>query len=242
MPFSQNSQKKKIKKKNINFHIFIASCYEGINIHVPRLIKNILAVNIPVNIVHFIVGGCPINKVYYQNGIEIVNVQYRCFEFTPHIYIINNKFKYNFDYAFLTHDTVKFGKNFYNTILSDSLYLKTIKKDSMKIEHDLPSMNIGIYSKNIILKSSDTLRKLSLNSNDKHKLMELKHKLTYYEDFILNKNPHITTDNCINTNSKLIGITGFEVPGVIKCCKRIDFIKYQSNAGSIRTIDVLKIE
>jgi hypothetical protein len=108
-----------------NFHIFIASCYEGLNTQIPRLISIILEVNIPVNFVHFIVGGCPSEKVYYENGIEIVNVEYRCFEFTPHIYIVNNKDKYNFDYAFFTHDTVEFGKNFYKTISSDISYLKS---------------------------------------------------------------------------------------------------------------------
>ena len=100
------------------FHIFIASCYEGLDTQVPRLINNILEVNIPVNFVHFIIGGCPEDKVYYDNGIEMVNVKYRCFEFTPHIYIVNNPDKYDFDFAFFTHDTVKFGKNFYNIILN----------------------------------------------------------------------------------------------------------------------------
>ena len=133
-----------------NFHIFIASCYEGLNIQIPRLINNILEVNIPVNFVHFIVGGCPDNKIYYENGIEIINVTYRCFEFTPHIYIVNNSDKYDFNYAFFTHDTVKFGKNFYNVILEDIICLKNTNFNTMKIENSMPSMNIGIYSKNII--------------------------------------------------------------------------------------------
>lgn len=42
-----------------NCHIFIASCYEGLKRQVPRLINNILEVNIPTNFVHFVVGGCP---------------------------------------------------------------------------------------------------------------------------------------------------------------------------------------
>ena len=167
------------------FHIFIASCYEGLDTQVPRLINNILEVNIPVNFVHFIIGGCPEDKVYYENGIEIVNVKYRCFEFTPHIYIVNNPDNYDFDFAFFTHDTVKFGKNFYNIILKDISYLKKSRFRAMKIENSLPSMNIGLYSKNIILESKKTLLELSLNTNDKDELMKMKHKLCSYEDFIL---------------------------------------------------------
>ena len=72
-----------------NYHIFIASCFEGLGVQVPRIIKNIVEVGIPVEYVHIIVGGCPCDKIYYHNGIEIVQVMYRCFEFTPHIYIAN---------------------------------------------------------------------------------------------------------------------------------------------------------
>jgi hypothetical protein len=49
------------------FHIFIASCHEGRDIQIPRLINNILECNIPVNFVHFIVGGSSDDNVYYQD-------------------------------------------------------------------------------------------------------------------------------------------------------------------------------
>jgi hypothetical protein len=223
------------------FHIFIASCYEGLDTQVPRLINNILEVNIPVNFVHFIIGGCPEDKVYYENGIEIVNVKYRCFEFTPHIYIVNNPDNYDFDFAFFTHDTVKFGKNFYNIILKDISYLKKSRFRAMKIENSLPSMNIGLYSKNIILESKKTLLELSLNTNDKDELMKMKRKLCSYEDFILNKNNYNNRDVSTNTPQQFIGENGSVSNGLLRVFKRIDFIKYQSNAYTIQSIDVCKI-
>jgi hypothetical protein len=220
------------------FHIFIASCHEGRNIQIPRLINNILETNIPVNFVHFIVGGSPNDDVYYDNGIEIVNVSYRCFEFTPHIYIVNNPDKYNFEYAFFTHDTVKFGKNFYNTISNDILIVKNNKKDTMNIENRLPSMNIGVYSKNIILENKKTLLELVLNTNDKDELMQLKHKLTRFEDFMFYKNNYINGDRAKNIDNKFHGINGCVSNGYIKVFERIDFVKYQSNTGFIQSIDI----
>jgi hypothetical protein len=224
-----------------NFHIFIASCYEGLDIQIPRLINNILNVNIPVNFVHFIIGGCPDDKVYYENGIEIVNLKYRCFEFTPHIYIVNNPDKYDFNYAFFTHDTVKFGKNFYNIILKDISYLKNTEFSVMKIDNSLSSMNIGLYNKNIILENKQTLLDLSVNTNDKDELMKLKHKLCLYEDFILSKNNYNNKDISINTPQQFIGKNGCVANGLLRVFERIDFIKYQSNAYTIQSIDVCKI-
>lgn len=223
------------------FHIFIASCYEGLDIQIPRLINNILEVNIPLSSVHFIVGGCPNDNVYYKNGIEIVHVKYRCFEFTPHIFIVNNQDKYNFDYAFFTHDTVKIGKNFYNTIINDISIMKKLKYNTMKIENSMPSMNIGIYSKNIILENKETLLELSINTNDKNELMKLKYKLVEYEDFILNKNNYNNGDKSINVSEQFNGINGDKTNGLIRYFERIDFIKYQSNAFYIQSIDICKI-
>jgi hypothetical protein len=221
-----------------NFHIFIASCHEGRDIQIPRLINNILESNIPVNFVHFIIGGSPDDNIYYQNGIEMVNVKYRCFEFTPHIYIVNNPNKYNFDYAFFTHDTVSFGKKFYNTILNDITIIKNYNKDTMTIENGSRSMNIGLYSKNIIIQSKDNLLNLVINTNDKDKLMELKHKLVSYEDFIFRKNNYNNGDVSKNIEKQFIGKNGCVSNGYLRIFERIDFIKYQSNANYIQSIDI----
>ena len=144
-----------------NYHIFIASCFEGLYTQVPRLIKNILKTKIPVSYVHFIVGGCPNETTYYIEGIEIVNVTYRCFEFIPMIYIVKNTTKYDFDYAFFTHDTVNFGHQFYETIKNDIIELKNTNFKTMKIDNVLPSMNIGIYHKNIILENKGPFMNLN---------------------------------------------------------------------------------
>jgi hypothetical protein len=224
------------------FHIFISSCFEGLNIQIPRLINNIIECNIPCEYVHFIIGGCPDEKEYYINNIHIIHVKYRCFEFTPHIFIVKNPNYFNFDYAFFTHDTVKIGSTFYNTITNDILYLKNTNYDTMKIENLTPSMNIGIYSKNIILKNKDILLSLCLNSNNNDELFKLKNYLIDYEDFIFKQNNFHINDTAENTKINLISINNRHIKGLSKYYKRIDFIKYQTNIdGFIQSIDIYNL-
>jgi len=227
-----------------NFHIFIASCFEGLDLQVPRLIKNILETKIPPEFVHFIVGGCSSDKTYYNNGIEIVHVTYRCFEFTPFIYIVNNSNKYDFKFAFFTHDTVKFGNNFYKTIKNDIAFLKNINFQTMRIENkiDYPSMNIGVYSKEIILDNAKTILSLRLDTNDSEELMKMKNNLLLYEDFMFKQNTYNNSDVSEIIPHKYTGINGTQTNGTIRKFKRIDFIKYQSNAYTIQSIDICKID
>ena len=224
-----------------NFHIFISSCFEGLDIQVPRLIDNILKSNIPCDYVHIIVGGCPNNKIYSINNIQIINVKYRCFEFTPHIFIVNNPLFFNFDYAFFTHDTVSFGSNFYNIIKNDIVYLQKHNFETMNIENKHLSMNIGIYSKNIILNNKDILLKLCLHSNDYDKLYELKNYLCNFEDFMFKQNNYNNNDYSENIETNFVGINNITSKGLTRFFKRIDFIKYQSNAYHIQSIDICKI-
>ena len=226
------------------FHIFIASCIEGIDTQIPRLLNNIRSCpTIPRNCIHFIVGGCPEEHTeILDDGIEIMKVPYRCFEFTPHIYIAKNPDKYDFEYGFFTHDTVIFGNAFYDVVQKDIEILKEEGFDTQKIENSIPSMNIGIYSKNIILFFSKQLLELCQNSNDPETLMQLKHKLTDYEDFMFKtyKNKQ-SADTSTNQVTQLRGKNGTLSNGLIRHFERIDFIKYQQNAYKIQSIDIVEI-
>ncbi len=228
---------------NNNYHIFIASCYEGLNIQIPRLIKNILDIRtIPLEYVHFIVGGCPEEKTYFQNGIEIVNVKYRCFEFTPLIYVEKNPDKYNFDFAFFTHDTVIFGSNFYDTIKQDIIYMRRTTYDTMKIDTSTLTMNIGIYSKKIILLNKNLLEQICVYNNNPDVLLKLKHILCKHEDYILNQNHYYRQDNVSELIPKILeGINGTKCKGYLRNFRRIDFLKYQSNANYVQSIDICNI-
>jgi hypothetical protein len=112
----------------------------------------------------------------------------------------------------------------------------------MTIDNSLPSMNIGIYSKNIILQNTSTLQSLSLNSNDYNQLYELKRNLVNFEDFLFKFNNYYNDNSVVeNINTVFTGINNTVANGFTRIFKRIDFIKYQSNAHSIQSIDICKI-
>jgi len=230
-------------KDNGNFHIFIASCVEGLDFQVPRIVKNILESNIPTKYVHIIVGGCPYNGSFHLYDIEVITVTYRCFEFTPLIYIACNPEKINFDFGFFTHDTVSFGKGFYNLMKEQVSYLRTTSYDTMRLDIEMPSMNIGIYSKNIIAKNTSKLLEIMVHTNDRDELISLKHKLSGYEDFIFYQNNYTNHTNVSEKTEKVLeGIYGSVSNGLIRNFKYYDFIKYQSNAHYIQSIDICKID
>ena len=114
--------------------------------------------------------------------------------------------------------------------------------DTMKIDIQLPSMNIGIYSKKIIVKNRDKLSEITLYTNDKDELMILKNKLVSYEDFILNQNNYYNPNNIAEDIRNVFeGINGIKSNGLIRNFKYIDFVKYQSNANYIQSIDITMI-
>ena len=72
--------------------------------------------------------------------------------------------------------------------------------------------------------------------------MKLKHHLVKFEDFILNQNNYNNGDISENIPQKLVGINNTLANGLLRVFKRIDFIKYQSNANTIQSIDICKID
>lgn len=224
-----------------NFHLFIASCFEALPTQIPQVIKNIIESNVPVEYVHIIVGGCPKEKKQLCNGIDIVHVKYRCFEFTPMIYIANNPNAYEFDYAFFTHDTTRIGPKFYNLIKEKIALLKTTSFDTIRIENKEPSMNIGIYSKKIIIQNATKLLSLAIENNDKSELFKLKHKLCEYEDFLFSINNLKLEETSKNKSYVFTGIEGNTANGKIRKYDAIDLIKFQSNNSHIQSIDICNI-
>jgi hypothetical protein len=111
----------------------------------------------------------------------------------------------------------------------------------MRIDNSLPSMNIGLYSKNIIMQNKDKLLSISLNSNDSAKLMNLKNTLVGYEDFILHQGNYNNGDKSEIIQKQFTSINGKISNGLLRIFNRIDFIKYQSNAYSIQSIGICKI-
>ena len=215
-------------------HIFVASSVEYEPVYVDKLINNLRALgNVPLDHVHVVVGGCEKEMcVITEDGVTIDRVTYRCFEFTPMIFVAKNPDRYGFEYAFFTHDTVEFGSRFYPYMTYVMNKMKEREAHTAPIEAPAPSMNMGIYHKEAILECTDVLESLCMNTNDHGELWAMKNKLMGYEDYVLNhgpiyrdatENPTITEIVFNNTTKKAFRKT-FARWGIIKIQQNRMFI------------------
>jgi hypothetical protein len=223
--------------------IFISSCIEN-HTGMLKLIDNITDCNIPPENVHIIVGGADKDSVEYIKNIEVVYVQYRCFEFTPMIYIIKNKDKYDFEYSLFLHDTVYFTKDSWNAIVDTISELSKTQYSTRKAVYNklkYPSMNIGIYSKDILFNVDvkNTLLELCCYSNLPNDLYALKSKLVNYEDFILNKNCYPPSTDDIEgpiIEEEIINIKNEKIKIWKRNIHKLKMFKIQTNFLTIKSI------
>jgi len=222
----------------MNVPIFIASSIDYEPIHLRRIITNIITCSdIPPENVIIVSGGHEKESTEIIDKIKVIRVQYRCFEFTPFIFLTKNPTYIDFEYAFFSHDTVEFGPTFYSKITSFASYMKNHGFTTKKIDRGM-SMNIGLYTKSIILDHTKMLDSICLYTNNKETLWKMKHTLIYKEDSILNAgrlyrvsyNPKIISYNTLDTNNKPLTVYK-------KIYDNIDLIKYQTNYCKIYSID-----
>lgn len=175
----------------MNPHIFVASSSEYFGLHGEKLLQNILSLpDIPEGHVHFVVGGCPEEaSVTVDRGVTIDRVEYRCFEFTPMIFVARNPSRYAFEYGFFTHDTVSLGEQFYSHLARVAADMRRQGAKTARIESPEPSMNIGVYHHSKIVENSEYLEGLCMHSNDSGLLWEKKLELVRHEDRLLNQGP-----------------------------------------------------
>lgn len=220
--------------------IFIASSIDFESHNVERLIQNIRDVgNIPLERVHFIIGGCE-QDVHSktEDGITIDRTRYRCFEFTPMIYVLKNPDMYPFDYAMFIHDTVSFGPNFYPQLCRVTSFLKRHKYETARIELPLPSMNIGVYHHSVFDRHKHLLESICLYDNDPKMLWDMKHTLVGLEDKLLLSSNHYPgfAQNPTITEVERDGKRSW-----LKYFSKWDLYKYQSNRFGIFTISPYNI-
>jgi len=222
----------------MTYHIFIASCVEVIHTNLPRIIKNLEKLNLKN--IHIVIGGCDEESVETNGNIELIKVKYRCFEFTPFIYLCKNVDKYDFEYAFFTHDTVTFGPMFESLLQQKIKYLQDNSYECIRIENNLPSMNIGIYSKECILRNANTLSNICLYTNNDVDLMNMKRTLQGYEDFIFHSSSCAPSKEA-HTSDTAVQMEYVKNAEYQECHKRyfahFDFTKYQTNYFKICSIN-----
>lgn len=128
------------------------------------------------------------------------------------------------EYYLYLHDTCKIGKQFYNKLKSIDL----TNVSSIKINKSF-SMNIGIYSQNIINNFKDFL--LSKKNTDETKRMDF--KLASNEDYIFNNDKNnIVLDNYDGWN--FTGPTDYYNTGTMRIVEyypNLDLYKIKANWG-----------
>lgn len=219
----------------MTFHLFIASCKEN-DSNIGRIIDNIVDSNIPTNMVHIISGGNDTESEEFINGVQVIKVKYRCFEFTPLIYVVRNKDKFDFEYGFFTHDTVIFGDKFYELVSNQIVEMKKDNYETKRIVDVGLAMNIGIYSKKSIIDNQEKLNEICIDSNDSKVLWDLKNRLMYVEDFIFLKTKrHITREVPMIKPLRILNVENKEVEILCKVFTNIQLIKIQTNFNFIKS-------
>jgi hypothetical protein len=146
------------------------------NIALQHLLESIKENDIYCDIIVVIGGYYALNnyEIIEDKNITYIHANHNSIDFTGLITLMELYSDINEYYIYL-HDTCKIGKNFYNKIKSIDLTGVT----TIKI-HKCYSMNIGVYSQEIINNFKKFL--LSRKNTDENKCMEF--KSNGFEDYI----------------------------------------------------------
>jgi hypothetical protein len=128
------------------------------------------------------------------------------------------------EYYFYLHDTCVVGPNFLKNI--SLIDLKDVTSLRLKT---FPSMNIGIYSNNIIHKFSDIL--LTYKNTDHSKLQEFKTKGQKNEDLIFNMD---NNNKLINNKDNFLSVSepyDYYGTGVLRVVEYYDLDLYKIKAN-----------
>jgi len=133
-----------------------------------------------------VIGGFYENTNYViskNENITYIHCNHNSIDFTGLITLLELYYKKTDDYYLYLHDTCKVDEQFYKKMMSIDLH----EISSIKINKCF-SMNMGIYSQNIINQFGGFL--LSRKNTDEMKCMEFKATGLNCEDFIFNNDPN----------------------------------------------------
>lgn len=152
---------------------------------------NIHSYSFPIIVViggYYDLPNYKIIKSVNNKNITYIYANHNSIDFTGLIALLELYYNDTNEYYMYLHDTCKIGKDFYHKL--NSIHLSNVS--SIKINKSF-SMNIGIYSQNIINRFTQFL--LSKKNTDDNKRMYFKSS-DYGEDYIFNNDPNnIVLDN-----------------------------------------------
>jgi len=164
-------------------------------------------------------------EIMKENNITWIKTNINSFDHTALIALLE-LYNDTDNYYFFLHSTCKVGPQFFSKLNQ----IKIDNVQTIRINEIYYSMNIGVYSQNIINKNKDTLLSLKNTSQEENVLLEIKKRGFYYEDFIFKQ-----YDNILNDNTPIIsGPTDYYNTGtmrIIEYYPAIDLYKIKANWG-----------
>lgn len=167
----------------------------------PVIVQSLLDANINSENIIMVVGGCESGTVLENPlGIQLIPVEYNSFDLTALIYISDIIDTIEMDHIFLMHDTCFVGPRF------KTLSEQYSPDDIIKTLRSAISMNIGLYSKQIIIHSKEMLDNLKYYPKTEQELQQVKEIFVTNEDLIFRLCPeqcyvnHYVTEGKGNSN------------------------------------------
>lgn len=145
---------------------------------IPIIIDTLLASEIKKEDILVFNGGYNQREKKSEYGIETIFLDHNSFEYTPLIDIAENEL--DSDYWFLIHDTCKVGKQFKKNLYS------ALPKNPIKVAlKKSPSMSIGLYKYEYIIKYKEKLLEIKNKDYTTQGLQRWKQWGIKAEDYLL---------------------------------------------------------
>jgi len=213
---------KMITHKNDKITKIVINSHKNNKIALEKLLETIGQSNL--NIIVCIGGFYDYNdyKITEDNNITYIYCNHNSIDFTGLITLLE-LFPNSDDTYIYIHDTCSVGKEFNNIISNISIE----QAESVKINQHR-SMNMGIYTSNIIRNNSNFLLKMKNNIEENTQLF--KSMAVTHEDYIFNHDP---TNICLYPNNREVSgpedVYNTGVLRIIEYYSALDLYKYKAN-------------
>jgi hypothetical protein len=199
----------------------------------PIIVDSLLKSGISRNQIFIFEGGNQQSSQTKYNAITLIKSRYSSFELTALIEIVNKQI--TSDYWFLLQDTCKVGSNFKKLLENNINEIVTPNKAKKLSLKPTPSMNIGIYQYDYLIKHADKIMAFANTDNSKSALNELKYKIILEEDFLFDlddEKNYVCIDSdqpaqILENEPNLI----FKIPRITEYYAHLDLYKFKANHG-----------
>jgi hypothetical protein len=198
--------------------IGISSHKSFCEISLKELIPSLLVSGVPKEDIYVFIGGYETyENVVNEYNVNTYNVPHNSFDFTALVSIIELSIEK--EYWFIIHDTCKVGSTFYQKLL------KLCKPElMMRFTQEGRSMNMGIYSNNLIKLKKDKILNYKNTSKD---LNSFKKKLIDDEDIFIKESKALCAN--VKKTSKPYDYYSTGTQRITEYYPDLDFYKIKSN-------------